>query len=108
VNGELTFSARIGSKGGIRALVNEAVALEVAGFDQVWVSNDLFGQSGLVGLSAIAALTSRIKFGSGVLDPVTLHPVQIAMAASSLQELSGPPRATNPPSDHDDQGAPRR
>ena len=70
-------------------MVNESVALEVAGFDQVWVSNDLFGQSGLVGLSAIAALTSRIKFGSGVLDPVTLHPVQIAMAASSLQELSG-------------------
>ncbi len=89
MSGELTFSARIGSKGGIRALVNEAVALEMAGFDQVWVSNDLFGQSGLVGLSAIAALTSRIKFGSGVLDPVTLHPVQIAMAASSLQELSG-------------------
>lgn len=89
MSGALTFGARIGSKGGIRALVNEAVALENAGFDQVWVSNDLFGQSGLVGLSAIAALTTRIKFGSGVLDPVTLHPVQIAMAASSLQELSG-------------------
>ncbi len=83
------FSARIGSKGGIRALVADAVVLEAAGFDQVWVSNDLFGQSGIVGLSAIAAGTSQIKIGSGVLDPVSLHPVQIAMAASSLQELSG-------------------
>ncbi|GAA0993010.1 LLM class flavin-dependent oxidoreductase [Subtercola frigoramans] len=85
----LTFSARIGSHIGVRDLAAKARFVEDSGFDQVWVGNDLFGEPGLVSLAAIAMSTDRIKFGSGVIDPVSLHPVQIAMFASGLQELSG-------------------
>ncbi|MGA1837272.1 LLM class flavin-dependent oxidoreductase [Herbiconiux sp. 11R-BC] len=85
----VTFSARIGSPHGVHALADRAVLAEESGFDQVWTGNDIFGHSGLVGLAAIAMRTSRIRFGSGVIDPVSLHPAQIAMYASALQELSG-------------------
>ncbi|MFC8845321.1 MULTISPECIES: LLM class flavin-dependent oxidoreductase [unclassified Micromonospora] len=84
----VTFSVRIGGHG-VQATADQAVLVEEAGFDQVWTGNDIFGEPGLVTLAAIAMRTSRIRFGSGVIDPVSLHPAQIAMYASGLQELSG-------------------
>jgi 5,10-methylenetetrahydromethanopterin reductase len=89
MNRPVTFSARIGSPLGVSDLADRAVFAEEMGFDQVWTGNDVFGRPGLVQLAAIAMRTSRIKFGSGVIDPVTLHPAQIAMFASGLQDLSG-------------------
>jgi len=86
---ELTFSARIGGPGGIKGIVARAQHAEDAGFDQVWSGNDFLGESGIVTLAAIAMSTTRIKFGSGVLDPVSLHPGQVAQITSGLQELSG-------------------
>ncbi|NHI15995.1 LLM class flavin-dependent oxidoreductase [Microbacterium excoecariae] len=89
MNGEPTFSVRIGSSSGAQEIVDRAVFAEQVGFDQVWTGNDIFGSPGLVYLAAIAMRTSRIRFGSGVMDPVSLHPAQIAAYASGLQELSG-------------------
>lgn len=83
-----TFSARIGSQAGVRDLADKAVFAEELGFDQVWTGNDVFGRPGLVQLAAIAMKTTRILFGSGVIDPVTIHPAQIAQYASGLQDLS--------------------
>ncbi len=85
---ELRFSARIGGHG-VLSVVEKALLAEEAGFDQVWTGNDIFGEPGLVTLAAIALRTSRIRFGSGVMDPVSLNPAQIAMFASGLQEISG-------------------
>jgi len=85
---DLVFSARIGGHG-VLSVADKAVAVEEAGFDQVWTGNDIFGEPGLVTLATIALKTSRIRFGSGVIDPVSLHPAQIAMFASGLQEISG-------------------
>ncbi|GAB6896968.1 LLM class flavin-dependent oxidoreductase [Kineosporia succinea] len=85
---ELTFSIRIGGQG-VMPVVEKALLAEEAGFDQVWTGNDLFGEPGLVTLAAIALRTTRIRFGSGVIDPVSLNPAQIAMFASGLQEISG-------------------
>lgn len=65
-----------------------AVAAEEAGFDQIWTGNDFLGRSGLVGLAAAATATTRIQLGVGVVDPVTLHPGQIAAIASEMQALS--------------------
>lgn len=65
-----------------------AVAAEDAGFDQIWTGNDFLGRSGLVGVAAAATATTRIKLGVGVVDPVTLHPGQIAAMATELQILS--------------------
>ncbi len=84
----VTFSARIGGAGSVGDVADRAVFAEEMGFDQVWTGNDVFGRPGLVQLAAIAMRTTRIRFGSAVIDPVTIHPAQIAMFASGLQDLS--------------------
>jgi 5,10-methylenetetrahydromethanopterin reductase len=84
----LTFSARMGSQVGVKDLAAKAKHAEDAGFDQFWTGNDLFGTPGIISLAAIAMSTERIKFGSGVIDPVSMHPAQIAQIASGLQDLS--------------------
>lgn len=66
-----------------------AVLAEELGFDQLWVSHDLFWRSAPVLLTAAFASTSRIRLGAGVFNPVSLHPSEIAMVAATLQELSG-------------------
>ena len=85
----LTFSARIGSKNGVLDVVDRARLAEEVGFDQVWTGNDFLGEPGIVTLAAIAMSTDRIKFGSGVIDPISIHPGQIAQIATGLQQVSG-------------------
>jgi 5,10-methylenetetrahydromethanopterin reductase len=87
---DVRFSVRVGAAGhGPKGLAARAVHAEEMGFDQVWTGNDLFGPPGIVGLAAMLMATSRITVGSGVLDPVSLHPAQLAQLASGFQELSG-------------------
>ncbi|GAA5058768.1 5,10-methylenetetrahydromethanopterin reductase [Thermocatellispora tengchongensis] len=84
------FSVRVGAgAGGIAGVTEAAVRAEAMGFDQVWTGNDLFGGPGVASMAAMLAATERIKVGSGVLDPVSIHPVQLAQLASGFQELSG-------------------
>lgn len=66
-----------------------AQAAEKYGFDQFWVSHDLFLRSAPVLLTAIANATSRIEIGTCILNPYTLHPAEIAMLAATLDEVSG-------------------
>jgi 5,10-methylenetetrahydromethanopterin reductase len=60
---------------------------EAAGFDQFWVSHDLFVRSAPVLLAAVALATERIEFGTCIVNPYTLHPSEIAMFAATLDEL---------------------
>ncbi len=66
-----------------------ARAAEAAGFDQFWVSDDLFLRSAPVILSAVAVATERIEIGTCILNPYTLHAAEMAMLAATLDELSG-------------------
>jgi 5,10-methylenetetrahydromethanopterin reductase len=66
-----------------------ARAAEAAGFDQFWVSDDLFLRSAWVILSSVAEATHRIQIGTCIVNPYTLHPAEMAMAAATLDELSG-------------------
>lgn len=66
-----------------------AQAAECAGFDQFWVSNDLFLRSAPVILAAVAQATERIEIGTCILNPYTINPAEIAMLAATLDELSG-------------------
>ena len=68
--------------------VDLAVRAEAAGFDQLWVSHDLFLRSAPVLLAAAAGATERLMLGTGVLNPYSEHPVELAMHAATLQELS--------------------
>jgi 5,10-methylenetetrahydromethanopterin reductase len=83
------FSLRLNNDLPLAEYVTLARAAEAAGFDQLWVSNDLFLRSALVILPAVALATTRIEIGAGILNPYTLHPGEIAMFAASMDELSG-------------------
>lgn len=71
------------------ALFELAEAAEAAGIDQLWVSNDLMLRSAPALVAALAARTVRLRLGIGIMNPYSVHPVEIAMLAATLQELSG-------------------
>ncbi len=85
----MKFSLRFNNDLPVSDYVRYAQAAEAAGFDQFWVSNDLFLRSAPVILSAVAMATERIEIGSCILNPFTIHPAEIAMFAATLDELSG-------------------
>lgn len=85
----MRFSIRLNNDHTLAEYVAFAQAAEAAGFDQLWVSNDLFLRSAPVILAAVAQATTRLKFGTGILNPYTIHPAEIAMLAATLDELSG-------------------
>ncbi|MCY4022658.1 MAG: LLM class flavin-dependent oxidoreductase [Anaerolineaceae bacterium] len=84
----MRFSVRFNNDLPVDETVALAVAAERAGFDQFWLSDDLFQRSATVMLAAMARETERIRIGSGVFNPYTLHPAQMAMEAATLDELS--------------------
>ena len=66
-----------------------AQAAERHGFEQIWISNDLFLRSAPVLLTAVLQATTRIEVGAGILNPHTIHPAELAMLAATLDEFSG-------------------
>lgn len=85
----MRFSVRLNNDLPVAEYVRLARAAEEVGFDQFWVSHDLFLRSAPVILAAVAAATERIELGTCVLNPYTLHPAEIAMLAATLDEQSG-------------------
>jgi 5,10-methylenetetrahydromethanopterin reductase len=85
----MRFSLRFNNDLPPRDYIALACAAEAAGFDQFWVSNDLFLRSAAVILPAIAQATTRIEIGSCIFNPYTMHPGELAMFAASMDELSG-------------------
>lgn len=79
LNNDLSPSAYI-------ALVQAA---ESVGFDQFWISNDLFLRSAWAILPILAQQTRRIEIGSAILNPYTTDPSEIAMFAATMDEISG-------------------
>lgn len=85
----MKFSVRLNNDLAVSDYMRLARQAEAAGFDQFWVSNDLFLRSCPVILSAVAVATSTIEIGTCILNPYTLNPAEIAMFAATLDELSG-------------------
>jgi 5,10-methylenetetrahydromethanopterin reductase len=84
----MKFSIRFNNDRPIADYLRLAQAAEANGFDQFWVSNDLFLRSAPVILTAVAAVTQTIEIGTCILNPYTLNPAEIAMFAATLDELS--------------------
>ncbi|GLY31027.1 LLM class flavin-dependent oxidoreductase [Kineosporia sp. NBRC 101731] len=84
----LTFSVRLSSGTPVSVFRECALAAEELGFDQIWTGNDLLRRSGIVPVTVALTATSRIRVGSSVLNPVSLHPAEIAMIAAQLQDIS--------------------
>ncbi len=84
----MRFSLRLNNDLPVQEYVRLAQAAEAAGFDQFWVSNDLFLRSAPVILTAVAGATTKIGLGTCILNPYSMHPSEIAMFAATLQEWS--------------------
>lgn len=85
----LRFSIRVNNDLPVDRLVALARIADAHGFDQVWLSNDLFLRSAPVLLTVLAERTERIHIGSGIFNPYSIHPAELAMLAATLQEVSG-------------------
>ena len=81
----------------VRETVAMAKACEQAGFDAFWIAeaypwwrkHSFEARSSTAVLAVIAAQTTRIQLGWGIISPYTRHPVQIAMEARVMQDLAG-------------------
>ena len=85
----MRFSLRLNNDLPVRDYITLAQAAEAAGFDQFWVSHDLFFRSATVILTAVAGATSRIEIGSCIFNPYSINPAELAMFAATLDEFSG-------------------
>ncbi|MGB7340107.1 MAG: LLM class flavin-dependent oxidoreductase [Phototrophicaceae bacterium] len=84
----MKFSLRLNNDLPVSEYLQLAQAAEHAGFDQFWVSHDLFIRSSMVILTAVASVTEKIEIGTCILNPYTLNPSEIAMFAATLDEYS--------------------
>ena len=84
----LKASIRLNNDVTADGFVRIASLCEELGFDQLWVSHDLFWRSATVLLARAFAATSQIRLGAGVMNPVTTHAAELAMHAATLQEIS--------------------
>lgn len=85
----LRFSVRWGSGVGAENFRAAAIFAEEGGFDQIWTGNDLFRRSGVIPMTLALDATSTIHVGSSVLNPVSMHPAEVAGIAAALQDFSG-------------------
>ena len=69
-------------------VVASAQAAEAAGFHEIWLPEDYCERGVFAIAGAVAALTSTIRVGIGVVNPWTRHPVLTAMETAGLDELA--------------------
>ena len=65
-----------------------AKAAEALGYHSFWLSEGYHSRSAIVRATLIAAATSKIKIGLGILSPHTKHPGLLAMDAASIDEIA--------------------
>ena len=63
--------------------------IEKLGFDQVWLTDERFHRDVYVNMTIAACRTSKIGIGCMVTDPYVRHPALTAVAAATVDELSG-------------------
>lgn len=59
------------------------------GYDSLWVTERYFHEETFGMLGHLAATTTRVRLGVGVVNPYGRHPALIAMGAATLDRLSG-------------------
>ncbi len=70
-------------------LIGLARLAESLGYAQLWYGNEKFYRDMYVGLTLCAVNTSRIRLGTFIADPYTMHPALTAIAIASVDEVSG-------------------
>ncbi len=72
----------------VRDMVKYAQVAEQHSFESVWVAESRLARDAIVPVAAIAADTSRIKVGTGVINTWTRNAALIAQTFATLDELS--------------------
>jgi 5,10-methylenetetrahydromethanopterin reductase len=70
-------------------VVGIALAAEELGYADLWIPDQSFHHDPFLLLAACARATSSIRLGVAVTNPVSRHPVQLARAAATLDQISG-------------------
>lgn len=70
------------------AAVRNVKLAEELGFAGAWIAEDYFYGGAFTTVATCAAATSKIKLGTGVINPFSRHPVLIAMEAAALDIAS--------------------
>jgi alkanesulfonate monooxygenase SsuD/methylene tetrahydromethanopterin reductase-like flavin-dependent oxidoreductase (luciferase family) len=76
-----------GSELSARDVLDLARQAEAAGFESMWLNEDI-GRDSVAMLAAISAITTSIGVGTAIVNVYTRSAFQIAMAAATLDDLS--------------------
>jgi 5,10-methylenetetrahydromethanopterin reductase len=82
------FGVSFDGRNPVPALLEQARAAEAAGAVTCWVSDHLFLREPFVMAAAVLSATTRARAALLAVSPHVVHPVQIAMAAATLDELA--------------------
>ena len=72
----------------VAALREQAQAAEHAGADTLWISSHLFLRDPFTSAAAALAATTRVRVALMAVSSHVVHPVHLAMAAATLDELA--------------------
>lgn len=75
----------------VKTLVDIAVRSEEAGVDLLWIPDEEFYRDPFAVLAAIGASTRKLGLGLGITNPYTRHPVQVARAMATVQDMRDEP-----------------
>jgi 5,10-methylenetetrahydromethanopterin reductase len=77
-------------QGGLKVQVASELAkrAEDAGVESIWLAEGPIARDALITLASIATVTSRAELATGVVNPFTRHPAQLAATFATLDELS--------------------
>ena len=74
-------------------LVNEARAIESAGFDSIWSAHAMgrgfMMHDPLLALTAAAAVTTRVELGTGILQLPLYQPADVILKVLTLMQIAG-------------------
>jgi 5,10-methylenetetrahydromethanopterin reductase len=70
-------------------LVGEVEAAEKGGFNDLWYGNEKLHPDMWIGLAAAALHSSRVRVGTFIADPYTIHPAITASMIATLDHFSG-------------------
>ncbi|HZD38436.1 MAG TPA: LLM class flavin-dependent oxidoreductase, partial [Actinomycetes bacterium] len=78
----------LAARGSVSDTVAWAEQARHAGLDSVWVHDSYFERDAVTYASAIAAGVGGIRVGMGALNPLTRHPVLVAMTVSAIDDMA--------------------
>jgi 1,4-dihydroxy-2-naphthoate octaprenyltransferase len=88
--GELSRPVGLGlaARGSVTELVGWADQARRAGLDSVWIHDSYFERDAVTYAAAVAAQVPGVQVALGALNPLTRHPVVVAMTVSALDEMA--------------------